>query len=113
MVVLIKSIIKKCLFVLIVVKCVACNFRSVKPNAEYGKKYYDGNCSFCHSKTHTMNEIPSLLELNAYDSMTLINKLKGVAKDSLHKKILSERKYSIEEVIAIRAFIKATFSPRY
>lgn len=90
-----------------------CKESNGKENLGYGKTFFNQYCSACHGKNDGFNNAPSLLALNNYDSLTLLKKLRGIKKDSLHNSCLKSVKYSNKEITSIEKYIKDYFELHY
>lgn len=78
----------------------------------YGKTYFMNNCSACHGLFDGFKNGPSILTMYNYDSLVLIQKLRKIKKDAIHKDFLNSAEYSKLEINSIYKYIKNYFEPR-
>lgn len=90
-----------------------CKHSNTKGDIGYGKSFFTQNCSTCHGRNDGFDNAPSLLTLNAYDSLTLLKKLSSIKRDSLHGNYFKSIKYSNREINSIEEYIKKYFEPHY
>jgi|GEM_PF-6792736 len=90
-----------------------CKNSDAEDDIEYGKSFFNQNCSACHGKNAGFNNAISLISLNHYDSLTLLRKLNDIKRDSVHSNYFKSVKYSNREINSIEKYIKNYFEPRY
>ena len=91
----------------------SCKGSNLKPDIGYGKSYFYKNCSACHSPLMGFKITPSLFTLNSLDSLTLLEKLNSVKKDTRHLNYFDAKNYSSKEIMSVNAFIKYFFRTKY
>jgi len=90
---------------------IGCKDSDSKGDIGYGSTVFKKQCFACHGRFDGYQSAPGLITLNRYDSITLVQKLRGIKKDSLHQILINN--FSEKDVQSVYKYIRFYFEPRY
>lgn len=91
-----------------------CSQGNNKADIGYGKSFYSEKCLSCHGfTTSSTPDAVTLMTMNNYDSLLLLDKLRNLTKDELHAGQLENVKFSEKEILSLTNYIRDYFKPRY
>lgn len=76
------------LVVTILLQFISCNDSHLDASVGYGKRFFLKNCCSCHGMYDGFRNAPNFVNLSKYDSLTLVEKLRSIKRDSIHNVIL-------------------------
>lgn len=95
------------------IQLISCTNLTSIDDVGYGKTYFMDNCYSCHGRYKGFENAPSILSMYKSDSLILLEHLKDIKKDTVHKNYFDSKNYSDREVKSILIFIKEYFDPKH
>ena len=107
-----KIVVTGCLFTVFLL-CM-CNQSNSKADIGYGKSLYSEKCLSCHSYTTSSSiEAITLMTMNSYDSLLLLDKLRNLKKDDIHSGQLQNVSFTEKEILSLSGYIRDYFKSHY